>query len=90
MDLAHSNSCGHEKTISSTGDLCDSKVPFDKSDRRLNQRMGEVPWGVKHIIAGILFDLRGGYSTIFSAFVVLALACSLLVLKARAPIRAVT
>ena len=55
MDLAHSNSCGHEKTISSTGDLCDSKVPFDKSDRRLNQQMGEVPWGVKHIIAGILF-----------------------------------
>jgi MFS family permease len=42
------------------------------------------------VIAGILFDLQGGYSTIFSAFVVLALACSLLVLKARAPIRAVT
>jgi len=42
------------------------------------------------VIAGILFDLQGGYSTIFTAFVVLALACSLLVLKARAPVRAVT
>ena len=41
------------------------------------------------VIAGILFDLRGGYSTIFTAFVVLALVCSLLVLKARAPVRAV-
>ena len=41
------------------------------------------------VIAGILFDLRGGYSTIFTAFVVLALVCSLLVLKARAPVKAV-
>lgn len=41
------------------------------------------------VIAGILFDLRGGYSTIFTAFVVLALVCSLLVLKVRAPVKAV-
>lgn len=41
------------------------------------------------VIAGILFDLRGGYSTIFTAFVVMALVCSLLVLKARAPVKAV-
>ena len=41
------------------------------------------------VIAGILFDLRGGYSTIFTAFVVLALVCSLLVLKARAPVKTV-
>ena len=41
------------------------------------------------VIAGILFDLRGGYSTIFTAFVVLALVCSLLVLKAKAPVKAV-
>ena len=41
------------------------------------------------VIAGILFDLRGGYSTIFTAFVVLALFCSLLVLKAQAPVKAV-
>ena len=41
------------------------------------------------VIAGILFDLRGGYSTIFTAFVVLALVCSLLVLKARDPVKAV-
>ena len=41
------------------------------------------------VIAGILFDLRGGYSTIFTAFVVMALVCSLLVLKARAPVKTV-
>ena len=41
------------------------------------------------VIAGILFDLRGGYSTIFTAFVVMALVCSLLVLKVRAPVKAV-
>ena len=39
------------------------------------------------VIAGILFELQGGYSTIFTAFVVLALACSLLVLKAKSPVR---
>ncbi len=39
------------------------------------------------VIAGVLFDLRGGYNTIFTVFVVLALTCSLLVLKARAPVR---
>ena len=41
------------------------------------------------VIAGILFDLRGGYSTIFTAFIVLALVCSLLVLKVRAPVKTV-
>jgi MFS family permease len=39
------------------------------------------------VIAGILFDLQGGYSTIFTSFVFLALACSLLVLKAKTPVR---
>ena len=39
------------------------------------------------VIAGILFELQGGYSTIFSAFVVLALVCSLVVLKAKAPVK---
>ena len=40
------------------------------------------------VIAGILFSLQGGYDTIFLVFVVLALACSLLVLKAKPPARA--
>lgn len=39
------------------------------------------------VIAGILFSLQGGYGTIFFVFVVLALACSLLVLKAKPPAR---
>jgi len=39
------------------------------------------------VIAGILFSLQGGYDTIFLVFVVLALACSLLVLKAKRPVR---
>lgn len=39
------------------------------------------------IIAGILFDLRGGYTASFTVFVVLALACSLLVLNAKPPAR---
>ena len=39
------------------------------------------------VIAGVLFDLQGGYDTIFTVFVLLALICSLLVLKARAPVR---
>jgi len=39
------------------------------------------------VTAGILFELQGGYSTIFTAFVVLALACSLVVLKAKAPVK---
>jgi len=39
------------------------------------------------VIAGVLFDLQGGYNTIFTVFVLLALACSLLVLKAGAPVR---
>jgi MFS family permease len=39
------------------------------------------------VIAGILFDLRGSYSMIFAFFVVLALTCSVLVLKAKPPVR---
>jgi cyanate permease len=39
------------------------------------------------VIAGILFDIQGGYSTIFMVFVVMALSCSLLVLKAKAPVK---
>ena len=39
------------------------------------------------VIAGILFDLRGGYSAIFAVFVVMALACSLVVLKAKPPVK---
>ncbi len=39
------------------------------------------------IIAGILFDLRGGYAFIFTVFVFLALACSLLVITAKAPVK---
>ena len=39
------------------------------------------------VIAGILFELQGGYSTIFTTFVVLALGCSLLVLKITASAR---
>ncbi len=39
------------------------------------------------VIAGILFGLQGGYDTIFTVFVFLALACSLLVLKANPPVR---
>jgi len=39
------------------------------------------------VIAGVLFEMRGSYSMIFSVFVVLALACSVLVLKAKPPVR---
>ena len=39
------------------------------------------------VIAGILFDLRGGYSAIFAVFVVMALACSLVVLNAKPPVK---
>jgi MFS family permease len=39
------------------------------------------------VIAGILFDVRGSYASIFAVFVILALACSLLVLKVKAPVR---
>ena len=39
------------------------------------------------VIAGILFSRQGGYDTIFLVFVVLALTCSLLVLKAKPPVR---
>lgn len=39
------------------------------------------------VIAGVLFELRGSYSMIFTVFVVLAFACSLLVLQAKPPMR---
>ena len=39
------------------------------------------------MIAGIFFGLQGVYDTIFVVFMVLALACSLLVLKAKPPAR---
>ncbi|MEE8466057.1 MAG: MFS transporter, partial [Dehalococcoidia bacterium] len=39
------------------------------------------------VIAGILFDLQGGYTAIFTVFVFLALGCSLLVLSAKAPVK---
>ena len=39
------------------------------------------------VIAGILFEIQGGYSMIFSVFVALALVCSLVVLKAKAPVK---
>jgi MFS family permease len=39
------------------------------------------------VIAGVLFELRGSYSVIFSVFVVLALVCSVLVLQAKPPVR---
>ena len=39
------------------------------------------------VIAGIFFGLQGVYDTIFVVFMVLALACSLLVLKAKPPAR---
>ena len=39
------------------------------------------------IIAGVLFDLRGGYTFIFTVFVVMALACSLVVLMAKTPVK---
>jgi Na+/melibiose symporter-like transporter len=39
------------------------------------------------VIAGILFGMRGSYDAIFTFFVLLALACSILVLKAKPPVR---
>jgi MFS family permease len=39
------------------------------------------------VIAGILFEIQGGYSMIFWVFVGLALVCSLVVLKAKAPVK---
>ncbi|HCP24092.1 MAG: MFS transporter [SAR202 cluster bacterium] len=39
------------------------------------------------IIAGLLFDLQGDYTTIFIVFVGLALGCSILVSKARKPVK---
>ena len=44
--------------------------------------------GTGPVIAGVLFSLQGGYDTIFVVFIVLALGCSLLALKARPPARA--
>ncbi|MDA1128380.1 MAG: MFS transporter [Chloroflexi bacterium] len=37
------------------------------------------------VIAGILFDVRGSYTSIFIVFVMMAMGCSVLVLQAKAP-----
>ena len=39
------------------------------------------------VIAGILFELQGGYSTIFTVFVLMALVCSVVALKATVPVK---
>jgi MFS family permease len=39
------------------------------------------------VIAGILFELQGDYSTIFTVFVLMALVCSVVVLKATVPVK---
>ena len=46
-----------------------------------------VGQAVGPLLAGILFDSRGTYSFVFILFGGLALACSLLVLTARPPVR---
>ena len=46
-----------------------------------------VGQAVGPLLAGILFDSRGTYSFVFILFGGLALACSLLVLIARPPVR---
>lgn len=43
--------------------------------------------GTGPVIAGILFEIQGGYSMIFWVFVALSLTCSLVVLKAKAPVK---
>jgi len=42
------------------------------------------------LLAGMLFDSRGSYSLVFILFGGLALACSLIVLTARPPVRPVS
>jgi len=39
------------------------------------------------VIAGILFELQGDYSTMFTVFVLMALVCSVVVLKATVPVK---
>ena len=43
--------------------------------------------GTGPVIAGILFEIQGSYSMIFWVFVALSLTCSLVVLKAKAPVK---
>nr|MBC8279624.1 MFS transporter [Chloroflexota bacterium] len=39
------------------------------------------------VIAGILFEIQGDYTSIFTVFVLMALACSVVVLKAKMPVK---
>ena len=39
------------------------------------------------VIAGILFEVQGDYKSIFTVFVLMALACCLVVLRARTPVK---
>ena len=43
--------------------------------------------GTGPVIVGILFEIQGSYSMIFWVFVALSLTCSLVVLKAKAPVK---
>ncbi|MQG10783.1 MAG: MFS transporter [SAR202 cluster bacterium] len=43
--------------------------------------------GTGPVIAGILFEIQGSYSMIFWVFVALSLTCSLVVLKAKTPVK---
>jgi len=65
---------------------------FGRSSLGKIRGLGEVGvllgQGTGPVIAGVLFSLQGGYDTIFVVFIVLALGCSLLALKARPPARA--
>ena len=65
---------------------------FGRSSLGKIRGLGEVGvllgQGTGPVIAGVLFSLQGGYDTIFAVFIVLALGCSLLALKARPPARA--
>ena len=65
---------------------------FGRSSLGKIRGLGEVGvllgQGTGPVIAGVLFSLQGGYDTIFVVFIVLALGCSLLALKARPHARA--
>ena len=65
---------------------------FGRSSLGKIRGLGEVGvllgQGTGPVIAGVLFSVQGGYDTIFLVFIVMALACSLLALKARPPVRA--
>ena len=43
--------------------------------------------GTGPVIAGVLFEIQGSYSMIFWVFVALSLTCSLVVLKAKTPVK---